>query len=81
MKEVIHPPESFCNVDYCFSKEIYTHDLNKPCKIKYGLDYKTDTSECYTIHLWEQMTLKKHKIDVSKTKPDTLYNKLMVIVE
>ena len=73
------PPEAFCNVDYPFSKELYTHDIDKPCKMKYGLEFKTDTTDCYAIHLWEQMTLNKHKIDIeneSNIHTNSLWKKL-----
>ena len=75
INEFVKPPEAFCNIDYPFAKEIYTHDMAKPIKNKYGLEFNTDTTDCYAIHLWQQFT-KKYKIDVSAIKPNTLYDYL-----
>lgn len=81
LNEFVKPPEFFCNVDYPFAKELYTHDMAKPIKKKYGLDFNTDMTQPYAIHLWENMALNKFKIDVNNPKPNTLYKKLVVIVE
>lgn len=71
----VKPPEAFCQIDYPFAKELYTHDVEKPIKIKYGLEFQTDFTDCYAIHLWEQFA-GKYKIDLNSPKQNTLYHKL-----
>ena len=66
MNNYVAPPHHYCPIDYPFAKEIFTKDIDNPLIVKkYGLEYSTDLSDSYAVHLWENMVLNRHKIDVN----------------
>ncbi len=74
--EEVAPPEDYCPVNWSNIKEQY---YGKEFKSKYGqevnqIDYIFEKS--IGVHLWENLSLNKYKIDFEKTKEGSLWNLL-----
>lgn len=78
MNEYVVEPQVFCPVPYPFAKELFMNHYQN-ARVKYGLkfDYRDDTT-C-GVHLWENLTFNKHKIDLNNIHPQSLYQRLSPI--
>ena len=73
-KKYIAPARYYCPVNYCNVKELY---YGNEFKSKYSKDITSkDDILCksYSIHLWENLSLHKYKIDFSKVSNTSLWS-------
>ena len=76
----VYKPVGFCPIPFWACKEMYTSDEELPTKYNVeieNVDWILKNS--MGIHLWNNFTYKKHKIDFYNRKvlnPNTLYNRL-----
>lgn len=69
----VSKPEVFCPVPYPFAKELVTqHHTN--ARIKYGLKFNYEDDSTIGLHLWENLILNKHKINLDDTHENSVFN-------
>ena len=76
MNEFVVEPEVFCPIPWFFTKELFKNDINLEVNSKYNVDINNITDETIGIHLWENLAVKKFKIDLNKIhleKDNTIY--------
>ena len=79
LEEVV-PAKTYCAVNWANIKELY---YSNRFTSKYGQDVdqcEDILSSSIGVHLWENLTLNKYKIDFSKVHKDSLYRKLNNLV-
>ena len=78
LNEFIYSPECFCGIPFWCCKETYS--TNKKLPTKYNVDVKDLDwllNNSIAIHLWNNFTYNKHKIDFySLNDKDCIYNTL-----
>jgi hypothetical protein len=75
-KEYVFPAKIFCPVNWCCVKEQY---FNIKFKSKYGKEFNTieDILEnSIGVHLWENLSINKYKIDFNKIDSNCFFNML-----
>ena len=77
LNEFVYPPECFCGIPFWCCKETYT--TSKKLPTKYNVDVKEVDwllNNSVAIHLWQNFTYNKHKIDFYNIDENSLYNTL-----
>ena len=78
--DLVSPPYMYCSLCWWNCKESYYEDHYK---IKYGVKNMTNDemiSRATSVHLWNNITNSKHKIDFNKINPNSLYQKLYNLI-
>jgi len=74
----VYPPNTFCPVPWWNCEEMY---YAKSYKTKYEVEIpfnKTILNNCVGIHLWENFTMNKHKIDFENVVEGSLFSRLNI---
>jgi hypothetical protein len=70
-------PEVFCPIPYAFGKEIITQHWQN-ASVKYGLKFNYSNQKTCGWHLWENIILKKYKLDLEEDiHENSIFNRLM----
>lgn len=77
----LYPAYLFCPVNWCCVKEQYN---GMPFKSKFNKQFNTIDeilNKSYGVHLWENISLNKLKIDFSKINENSLFKRLQDIIK
>lgn len=73
LTKYIVEPEMFCPIPWSFTKELYLKDKDSEIKDKHNVPFNNINENTVAVHLWENFTIKKHKIDLNNCHDNSIF--------